>query len=41
MQFSNGKDENAIFIQKYVRGWLRRSEYIGMKKAKDTLQTSN
>ncbi len=39
-QFSNGHDENAKYIQKYVRGWLRRSHYNGIKNAKEKLQSS-
>lgn len=38
--FSNGIDSNAKCIQRYIRGWLRRSEYIDIKKAAQTLQKS-
>lgn len=35
--FSNGIDSNAKLIQKSIRGWLRRSEYLDLKKATNVL----
>ena len=29
--FAEDKNDNILMIQKYIRGWLRRSQYNGIK----------